>query len=144
MVNIYVGNIPFTTQEGELRTLFGQYGEVTAVSVITDRETGRSRGFAFVEMAKDEEGRAAITAVNGSQMGGRSLVVNEARPREARPARAFGGGGGGGGGGYAGGGAGGGRGFERRDRGGPDRRDRNERGGGRGREREKEDFEEGY
>jgi RNA recognition motif-containing protein len=98
--NIYVGNLPFTTTADELREAFAQYGTVTKAQVMTDRETGRSRGFGFVEMA--DGGDEAITALNGSQLGGRTLTVNEAKPREDRPR-----GGGGGGGGYGGGGGGG-------------------------------------
>lgn len=91
MINIYVGNLPFTASEGEIEQLFAQYGKVDKVSLITDRDTGRSRGFGFVEMPNDAEGRAAIAALNGREMGGRNLAVNEARPREPRP---FGAGGG--------------------------------------------------
>jgi len=97
---LYVGNLPFSTTEAELRDLFGRHGSVESVKVITDRETGRSRGFAFVEM--DANGAAdAIRALDGTDMGGRSLRVNEAQERS-------GGGGGGGGGGHPGGGGGGG------------------------------------
>ncbi len=94
MLNIYVGNLPFSATESELETLFGEYGQVERVNLITDRETGRPRGFGFIEMVDDQEGRSAIEAVNGVDLGGRTLTVNEARPREPR-----GGGGGGGGGG---------------------------------------------
>jgi RNA recognition motif-containing protein len=100
--NIYVGNLPFTTTADELREAFAQYGTVTKAQVMTDRETGRSRGFGFVEMA--DGGDEAIAALNGSLLGGRTLTVNEAKPREDRPR------GGGGGGGYGGGGGGGRRG----------------------------------
>src|SRR5262245_28698438 len=97
---LYVGNIPYSTTDGDLRTLFGQNGrQVTEVKIVTDRETGQSRGFAFVEMANPDEAQAAITELNGSAMGGRSIVVNEARERSP-------GGGGGGRGGYGGGGGG--------------------------------------
>jgi hypothetical protein len=102
--NIYVGNIPFSANEEELKALFSAHGGVARVNVVTDRETGSPRGFAFVEMTNDKEGEAAIAALNGTSMGGRSLTVNEARPREPRS----GGGGGGGRGGYGGGGGGGG------------------------------------
>lgn len=102
MVNIYVGNISFSMTESELRGLFEPHGTVMRASVVMDRETGRSRGFGFVEMANDEEGQRAIAAMDGQNIGGRPLKVNEARPREQ------GGGGGGGGGGYRGGGGGGG------------------------------------
>ncbi|HYE61792.1 MAG TPA: RNA-binding protein [Phycisphaerales bacterium] len=102
MKNIYVGNLPYSTTESELEQLFSQHGQVSRASVVIDRETGRSRGFGFVEMPDDAQGDAAINAMNGYDMGGRKLVVNEAKPREAR-----GGGFGGGGGGYRGGGGGG-------------------------------------
>jgi len=102
--NIYVGNLPFSANESEIEELFSGHGAVSRVNVVTDRDTGRPRGFAFVEMANDAEGDAAIEALNGVQMGGRALTVNEARPREPR-----GGGGGGGGGRRGGGGGGGGR-----------------------------------
>jgi RNA recognition motif-containing protein len=80
-MNIYVGNLPYETGEEDLKTLFSPYGSVTRARTVTDRETGRSRGFGFVEMASDDEARAAIEALNGTKMGGRTLVVNEARPR---------------------------------------------------------------
>lgn len=106
---LYVGNISFQTTNEDLQQAFSQYGQVTSAQVVTDRETGRSRGFAFVEMA--DGGDEAINAMNGAQLGGRTLTVNEARPREERPRGGGGyGGGGGGGGGYGGGGGGGGRG----------------------------------
>lgn len=101
--NIYVGNIPWTTTNDELADMFGQYGQVTKAQVITDRETGRSRGFGFVEMASEEEAQAAIAAMNNQDFGGRPLTVNIAKPREA------GGSGGGGGGGRSGYGGSGGR-----------------------------------
>jgi RNA recognition motif-containing protein len=82
--NIFVGNLSFNTSEDELRQLFEPYGQVDRVSILTDRETGRSRGFGFVEMANAEEGDKAITALNGSQFGGRSINVNEARPKAER------------------------------------------------------------
>ena len=113
MKNIFVGNLSFNTNEDELRQLFESYGQVDRVSILTDRETGRSRGFGFVEMASNEDGDKAITALNGSQVGGRTINVNEARPKTERA----GGGGGGGGGrdrGERGGRGGGGGG--RRDR----------------------------
>jgi RNA recognition motif-containing protein len=93
---LYIGNIPFTTTEDELRTIFEAHGAVSSVNVITDRETGRARGFAFVEMDEASAADDAMRALDGSDMGGRSLRVNEANER--------GGGGGGGGGGYRGGG----------------------------------------
>ncbi len=99
MKNLFVGNMSFQTTEAELTTLFQGYGQVTRVHVATDRETGRARGFAFVEMPNDEEANKAIAALNGKEVGGRALKVNEARPRESRPPgpRSSGGGGGGGG-----------------------------------------------
>ena len=97
--NLYVGNMSFSTTEDRLREVFAQYGTVTKVQLIMDRETGRPRGFAFVEMS--DGGDQAIAALNGTQLDGRSLTVNEAKPREGG-----GGGGGGGRGGYGGGGGG--------------------------------------
>ena len=106
---LYVGNLPYQVRDSDLEQAFGQFGQVTSAKVMMERETGRSKGFGFVEMASDAEAQAAITGMNGQSMGGRSVVVNEARPMEQRP-RGFGGGGsGGGGGGYGGGGGGGGR-----------------------------------
>jgi len=102
--NIFVGNLSFNTGEDELRQLFEAYGQVDRVSIMTDRETGRSRGFGFVEMANEEEGEKAIAALNGQQVGGRKLNVNEARPKSDRPS---------GGGGRDSGGSGGGRGRDR-------------------------------
>ncbi|MDP7034655.1 MAG: RNA-binding protein [Planctomycetota bacterium] len=92
MLNIYVGNLPFSAAEDELRQLFEQFGQVERVSLISDRETGRPRGFGFVEMAEREGGERAIEELDGKDFGGRQLTVNEARPRAPR-----GGGGGGGG-----------------------------------------------
>ena len=80
-MNIYVGNLPFRTTGPDLDTLFSEYGQVSSASVISDRETGRSRGFGFVEMPNDDEGRAAIQALDGQDFNGRALKVNEARPR---------------------------------------------------------------
>jgi RNA recognition motif-containing protein len=80
-MNIYVGNLPFSTTNADLEELFSQHGSVTSAAVIMDRDTGRSRGFGFVEMSSDEEARAAIEALTGHDMGGRPLTVNEARPR---------------------------------------------------------------
>lgn len=108
MKNIFVGNLSFNTNEDELRQLFESYGQVDRVSIMTDRDTGRSRGFGFVEMASNDDGEKAIAALNGSQIGGRTINVNEARPKSDR------GSGGGGGGGR--GGDRGGRGGGRRDR----------------------------
>jgi RNA recognition motif-containing protein len=148
---IYVGSLPYSTTEDQLSGMFAAYGTVTDAQIIMDRFTGQSKGFGFVEMEGDEEGDAAIAALNGTPFGGRTLVVNEARERENRSGGGGGGGrsggggyggggggyggsggggdygGGGGGGGYGGGGGGGGRGGgDRGDRGG----DRDRRGGG--------------
>ena len=110
-MKLYVGNLSFQTSSDDLQQLFAQAGTVESASVVEDRETGRSRGFGFVEMSSNEEGQAAIQQFNGKEFNGRSLTVNEARPREDRGNRG-GGGGGGGRGGYGGnrGGGGGGRG----------------------------------
>src|SRR5918912_1901945 len=115
-MKLYVGNLAFSTSSTELQQLFAQAGTVESANVVEDRDTGRSRGFGFVEMSSKEEGEAAITQFNGQEVNGRSLTVNEAKPRENRN----GGGGGGGrggfggnrGGGYGGGGAGGGGGVQ--------------------------------
>jgi len=96
---LYVGNLSFDTSAQDLEQLFGESGTVQSASIIEDRETGRSRGFAFVEMSSKEEAKAAISALDGKEVGGRNLKVNEAKPRESN-----GGGGGGGRGGYGGGG----------------------------------------
>ncbi len=93
-MNIYVGNLPYSTTEDELRSAFGAYGEVSRATVITDKFSGQSKGFGFVEMPSDAEANAAIEALNESEMSGRNLRVNEARPREERPPRRDGGGGG--------------------------------------------------
>ena len=103
---MYVGNLPFSATETELRDLFGQFGAVTDIHLPTDRDSGRPRGFAFVTMDTDTAMNAAIAELNGKEWNGRTLAINEARPREERPS--FGGGGGGGRGGYGGGGGGGG------------------------------------
>lgn len=100
-MNLFVGNLPYRATDQDLRDVFAEYGEVISARVIMDRETGRSRGFGFVEMSSSEEGAQAVEAINGSDWDGRELRVNEARPREPR-------GGGGGGGGYRRGGGGGG------------------------------------
>jgi len=92
--NIFVGNLSFNTNEDELRQAFESYGQVERVSILTDRDTGRSRGFGFVEMNSDEDGEKAIAALNGSQIGGRTINVNEARPKAERGGGGFGGGGG--------------------------------------------------
>lgn len=121
---LYVGNLSFRTTSDELRDLFAQAGTVESASVIEDRETGRSRGFAFVEMASSEDAQNAISQFNGMEFGGRNLTVNEARPKTDR---GFGGGGGGygggnrGGGGYGGGGNRGGNGGRGGNRGGGNR-----------------------
>jgi hypothetical protein len=145
---LYVGNLPYSVRDSDLEQAFGQFGAVTSAKVMMERETGRSKGFGFVEMGSDAEAQAAINGMNGQPLGGRSVVVNEARPMEARPPRSggyggggggyggggggYGGGGGGGygggGGGYGGGGGGGGYGG-----GGGRGGDRNDRGGGGGR-----------
>jgi RNA recognition motif-containing protein len=98
---LYVGNLSYSVDSSELEQLFGQFGQVSSAQIINDRETGRSKGFGFVEMSNDDEADAAVNALHGQQHGGRALTVNEARPREDR-----GGGGRGGGGGYGGGGGG--------------------------------------
>ena len=119
---LYVGNLPYSVRDEDLQQSFGQFGAVTSAKVMMERDTGRSKGFGFVEMGNDAEAQAAIAGMNGQPLGGRSVVANEARPMEARPPRSgggfgggggYGGGGGGGdrsgGGGYGGGGGGGGR-----------------------------------
>ena len=94
---LYVGNLPFSATEQALATTFGQCGTVESAKIITDRDTGRSRGFAFVEMSNDEEASRAIGSTNGADLKGRAVNVNEARPKDERPRREGGGGGGGGG-----------------------------------------------
>ena len=106
-MKLYVGNLSFSTSESELRELFSAHGEVASATLVMDRETGRPRGFGFVEFNDDAQARAAMTALNGKNVGGRDLTVNEAKPRESRGGGG-GGGGGGGRGGYGGGGGGGG------------------------------------
>jgi cold-inducible RNA-binding protein len=108
-MRIYVGNLSYQATEDELRELFEPYGEVAEVNVITDRDTGRSRGFAFVEMPNAQEGSAAIEALDGKDQGGRNLRVNEAQPRQQSGRSGGGGGGGGGRGQRRSGGGGGGR-----------------------------------
>ena len=113
---LYVGNLPYSVRDGDLEQAFGEFGAVTSAKVMMERDTGRSKGFGFVEMGSDEEAQAAINGMNGQPLGGRNVVVNEARPMEARPPRTGGFGGGGGygggrregGGGYGGGREGGG------------------------------------
>ena len=102
---LYVGNLPYTFRDEDLQQAFSAHGTVTSAKVMMERDTGRSKGFGFVEMGNDAEAQAAINGMNGQQYGGRGLVVNEARPMEARPPRTGGGGfgGGAGGGGYGGG-----------------------------------------
>ena len=94
-MNIYVSNLSWGTKSDSLRDLFAQYGEVSSANIITDRETGRSRGFGFVEMPNDEDAQKAIDALNGQEFEGKNLTVNVARPKEDRPRRSFGGGRGG-------------------------------------------------
>ena len=106
---LYVGNLPYTFRDEDLQQAFAAHGTVTSAKDMMERDTGRSKGFGFVEMGSDAEAQAAISGMNGQQYGGRGLVVNEARPMEPRPPRTGGGFGGGGGGGGYGGGAGGGR-----------------------------------
>jgi RNA recognition motif-containing protein len=89
---LYVGNLSFDVTQEQLQTLFSEVGEITEIALITDRETGRSRGFAFIEMATEEASREAIKRFNGYALGDRALVVNEARPREERSGGGFGGG----------------------------------------------------
>ncbi|MFO0108537.1 MAG: RNA recognition motif domain-containing protein [Burkholderiales bacterium] len=131
---LYVGNLPYSVRDGDLEQAFGAFGAVTSAKVMMERDTGRSKGFGFVEMGSDDEAQAAINGMNGQPLGGRDVVVNEARPMEARPPRAGGGGFGGGGygggrregggGGYGGGREGGGGGY------GGGRREGGEGGGG--------------
>ena len=111
---LYVGNLSYTMRDDDLQQSFAEFGTVTSAKVMMDRDTGRSKGFGFVEMGSDEEAQAAIRGLHGQSVGGRALVVNEARPKEDRPGGfggggsrgGYGGGGGGGGGGYGGGGGG--------------------------------------
>lgn len=104
---LYVGNLAYSVRDDSLQQAFSQFGTVNSAKVMMDRETGRSKGFGFVEMGSDAEAQAAINGMNGQALEGRAIVVNEARPREERPG-GFGGGGGGGRGPYGGGGGGGG------------------------------------
>ena len=110
MTKLYVGNLAYSLTDDSLRQHFAEFGGVTSAKVMMDRDTGRSKGFGFVEMGSDPEAQAAINAMNGQALDGRAIVVNEARPREERPGGFRGGGGGGGygggGGGYGGGGGG--------------------------------------
>ncbi|MBK0110984.1 MULTISPECIES: RNA recognition motif domain-containing protein [unclassified Delftia] len=139
---LYVGNLPYGVRDNDLEQAFSQFGAVTSARVMMERDTGRSKGFGFVEMGSDAEAQAAVQGMNGQPLGGRSLVVNEARPMEPRPPRSggFGGGGGGGGygrgdgggGGYGGGGRGDGGGYGRSDGGGGGGYGRGDGGGGYG------------
>jgi len=121
-MNIFVGSLPFKLEEADLKELFEAYGEVSSVKLINDRETGRSKGFGFVEMPDDESAQTAITALNGSEIGGRTIAVSQAEERKPNDRKSFGGGGNrGGGGGYGGGGnrgGGGGGGYSKDSRGG--------------------------
>ena len=155
-MNIFVAKLNFETDSDDLRTAFEAYGEVDSAKVITDHETGRSRGFAFVEMPNDDEAKAAIAALNEAELDGRTIIVKQAEPRESRGGgggggfnRGGGGGGGfnrgGGGGGFNRGGSGGGGGFNRGGSGGGDRggfnRDRDRDGGyNRDRNRDRDNF----
>ena len=131
---LYVGNLPYSVRDEDLQQAFGAYGAVNSAKVMMERDTGRSKGFGFVEMGSDAEAQAAIEGMNGQSLGGRSLVVNEARPMEARPPRTGGGGFGGGRreGGFGGGGNDGGF---RSPYGGGGRREGGYGGGGRGGDR---------
>lgn len=120
MKNLFVGNLPFSATEDSLRELFSAHGEVQQVKIMTDRDTGRSRGFGFVEMTQDEEAQKAVAALNGKEFGGRPLTVNEARPKPERS-----------GGGFRPGGGGGGFGNKRRGGGGGGRGDRGDFSGNR-------------
>jgi RNA recognition motif-containing protein len=135
-MDIYVGNLPYSATEEEVAEAFAAFGPVERVKIITDRETGRPRGFAFVTLADEAKVKEAAEAVDGQELGGRALRVNPAEPREPR---AGGGGGGGGGGGYGGGG-GGGRGGDRRGGGGERRSGGGSRRGGSG----KRGYDDGY
>ncbi len=97
MYKLFVGGLPYSTSDDELADVFAAHGTVASAKVITDRDTGRSKGFGFVEFESDDEGKAAEKALNGAEIGGRSITVNEARPKEDRPRRDFNGGGNGGG-----------------------------------------------
>ncbi len=129
---LYVGNLPYSVRDGDLEQSFGQFGSVTSAKVMMERDTGRSKGFGFVEMGSDAEAQAALEGMNGAPLGGRSLVVNEARPMEPRPPRTGGFGGRDGGGGYGGGGREGGGGFRSPYGGGGAGGGRRDGGGGRG------------
>ena len=131
---LYVGNLPYSVRDNDLQQAFGEFGLVTSAKVMMERDTGRSKGFGFVEMGSDAEAQAAVEGMNGQSLGGRSLVVNEARPMEPRPPRSGGFGGGRGEGGFGGGRreggfGGGGEGGFRSPYGNPGRRDGGNRGG---------------
>ncbi|MDZ7921399.1 RNA-binding protein [Rhodoferax sp.] len=126
---LYVGNLPYSFRDEDLQQAFAAHGSVSSAKVMMERDTGRSKGFGFVEMGSDAEAQTAINAMNGQQFGGRGLVVNEARPMEPRPPRSGGFGGGAGGGGFGGGGRSGGGGYG----GGGDRSGGGGYGGGGGR-----------
>jgi RNA recognition motif-containing protein len=138
-MNIFVGSLPYKVEEADLKELFEAYGEVSSVKIITDRETGRSKGFGFVEMSDDEAGTKAVSGLNGAEIGGRTIVVSQAEDRKPSERRSGGGGyGSGGGGGYSGGGNrgggsgyGGGGGGNRGGSGGGGYSKDNNRGGGR-------------
>ena len=127
---LYVGTLPYSVRDGDLEQSFGQFGTVTSAKVMMERDTGRSKGFGFVEMGSDAEAQAAVNGMNGQPLGGRSLVVNEARPMEPRPPRSGGGGYGGGGGRREGGGGYGGGGRREGSAGGNDGNFRSPYGGG--------------
>jgi RNA recognition motif-containing protein len=137
---LYVGNLPYSVRDGDLEQAFSAFGAVTSAKVMMERDTGRSKGFGFVEMGSDAEAQAAIEGMHGQALGGRNVVVNEARPMEARPPRSGGGGFGGprgggggfGGGGGYGGGEGGGGGFRSPYGNGPRGGGRRDGGGGYG------------
>jgi RNA recognition motif-containing protein len=115
-MNIFVGSLPYRLEESELKEIFEEFGEVTTVKIIIDRETGRSKGFGFIEMPDDEAAQKAISEKNGSDLNGRAIVVNQAEEKKERPSGGGGGGysrGGGGGGGYNRGGSGGGGGYNK-------------------------------
>jgi len=137
-MDIYVGNVSFGASEGDLQEAFEQFGAVSSVKIITDRETGRSRGFAFITMDNDDEARAAIEGLNGQEIDGRELSVREATPRAPRQ-----GGGGGGGGGFRGGGGGGG-GFRGGDRRGGGGGGGHRGGGGGGNRRDRGGYRDGF
>lgn len=131
-MNIFVGSLPFKIEESELQEIFEEYGEVTSVKIITDRATGRSKGFGFVEMTNEEEAKKAIEELNNAEIEGRTIVVNKAEEKKegSRPGGGFRGGNSGGGGGFRGGNSGGGGGFRGGNSGGGGYRGGNSGGGG--------------